>query len=112
MNLNELKFLYDIVKSKYEYSDELLFGMHRSNFDIPSKDFYASYYLNVENRKINTNIKGKYYDLASDEILSTYKNYDLFCINTGGGKEYTEEDRQKARNVMSTIFPEKTQYES
>ncbi len=107
-NLNEIKELYDIINSKYKYADYCLRGLKRSKYDMWMVALYPFYFLNKEDRKINTNITHRYFDMAAKDINN---NYNLFCINTGGNREYSDIERLKAKIKMEQFFPEPTKYE-
>ena len=107
-NLNEIEELYNIINSKYKYADYCLRGLKRNKYDMWMVALYPFYFLNKENRKINTNITYRYFDMAAKDINN---NYNLFCINTGGGKDYSDIERLKAKIKMEQFFPEPTKYE-
>ena len=107
-NLNEIEELYNIINSKYKYADYCLRGLKRSKYDMWMVVLYPFYFLNKENRKINTNITYRYFDMSAKDINN---NYNLFCINTGGGKAYSDIDRLKAKIKMEKFFPKPTKYE-
>jgi len=113
LNLSELKSLYNVVKKQYPDWKDCLEAKTRELNAFVFQDFYNFYYLNADNRKINKKIKYKYFDLADKNIVNAVKKnkYDLFCINTGGGREYTDEERLRARKAMNELFPDKTKYE-
>ncbi len=107
-NLNEIKELYDIINSKYKYADYCLRGLKRSKYDMWMVALYPFYFLNKENRKINHDITHRYFDMGAKNINN---NYHLFCINTGGNREYSYIERLKAKIKMEQFFPEPTKYE-
>ena len=113
INLSELKSLYDVVRNKYPHWKDCILAKNRKLNAIVFQDFYNFYHLNADDRKINNNIKYKYFDLANKNIVDDInKNkYDLFCINTGGGRNYTNEERLKARETMNKLFPDKSVFE-
>lgn len=107
-NLDDIKHIHNIVKSEYKYADKCLYGLKRGKYDMWMSTFSPYYYLNKENRKVNKNITYRYFNMSSNKIN---KNYNLFCINTGCGK-YSELERKNARDIMQSLFPKSTKYES
>ena len=113
INLSELKEIYDIIKNEYKYAEEALESKFKNRNSFVTADLYSFYNLNKNDRKINDKIKYEYFDMADENIIEKQDKYryDLFCINTGGDRNYTTEERLKAKEIMNKLFPEKTEYE-
>ena len=107
-NLSENKEIYDIVKKHYKKQQEFLNETYRSEYSLVNAEVYNFYVLNKYNRKIN-NIPSAYIDLAHAKNHSF--DYKLFCINTGGDRNYTEQEYSDAKLTMMKLFPHKTEYE-
>ena len=107
VNLNELKEIYNIVYIS-EYRQVTLNTLYRHIGFIQFQTFYLSYNFIKHNKKIR-NIPYKYIDI-NDSIISDYKKYSLFCINTGSFK-YSNLTFYKAKITMEYLFPYPTPYE-
>lgn len=107
-NLSELKEVYDLVKNNYDYADACLKAIKRDNKALQQQTMYDFYVLNKYNRRINR-MRGNYIDLGS--VSTANFNYDLFCINTGGNREYLDAEYFKSKIIMNKLFPQVTYYE-
>ena len=107
-NLDENKEIYDLVKKEYDKQHEFLNELYRSKYSLVNCELYNFYVLNKYKRKINQ-IPMAYIDLAKTKNRSF--NYKLFCINTSGDLNYTEQVYSDAKLTMTRLFPNKTKYE-
>ena len=73
-----------------------------------AKQFVMVYTFNGYLRKVNL-IKYSYIDV--DNTINGNYNANLFCINTGGNKDYESISYKEARIAMNKLFPEPTPYE-
>lgn len=107
-NLSENKEVYDVVKNNYEHQKSCLEAIYRERNSLVGPQVYNFYVLNKYNRKINK-VPSAYIDLSETKNRSF--NYKLFCINTGGSRDYTEQEYSDAKLTMMNLFPHKTKYE-
>lgn len=107
-NLSELKEVYDLVLNNYEYKDSCINAKQREMHSLQHQYLYSFYVLNKYHRKINK-IPSAYIDLAKAKNSSF--DYELFCINTGGNRNYTGQEYSDAKLTMKKLFPHKTEYE-
>lgn len=107
-NLKDSKELYDLVNSRYKYAKECLGSTYRHKSQLTNKALYNNYFLNKENRKIGK-IDCAYIDMGTAGWANF--NRQLFCINTAGGRVYSNWERKNAKNRMKKLFPRKSIYE-
>ena len=107
-NLSDLKEIHDIVEKRYKYANIMLKEKKRSYYDMQHQSFYSFYALNKWYRKRNS-VSGSYVDLG--EIKFANFNVPLFCINTGGNRNYLKQEYAFARVIMNKLFPKRSLYE-
>ena len=109
VNIHDVKEIFDLVKEKYEYANELLYSKERNIFNIQFQTFYNSYALNIKKRKVHS-IPRKFIGL---EQLKKKVNLDveLFVINTSGGDRYKESDFLRLKKILESKFNQSTPYE-
>jgi len=109
VNIHDVKEIFDLVKEKYEYANELLYSKERNVFNIQFQTFYNSYALNIKKRKVHS-IPRKFIGL---EQLKKKVNLDveLFVINTSGGDRYKESDFLRLKKILESKFNQSTPYE-
>ena len=107
INTNDLKEVYDLIyESKYRQAT--LDALYRHPETLQFQTAVMVYTFNKYFRKVSL-VKYKYIDVAS----AINGNYDasLFCINTGGNKDYSKISHLKAKIAMNKLFPNPTEYE-
>jgi hypothetical protein len=108
LNLNDLKEIYEFIKSNYAYANQTLFSTFRTMFGLQSQSLFNSYLLNVKKRKVNS-IPYAYYDLGA--VKDKNLDIELFVINTSGDRKYTELQKKIAKDLLEKKFSKPTPYE-
>ena len=107
-NIQDLKEIYNLVINNYEYANETLNSVERHILTLQTQHFVDLYELNIKNRKVHS-IKCHVFPM---NLLKLDKlNVELFSINTGGDKLYTEEEYRNQNEIMQLRFPNPTPYE-
>ena len=101
VNIRYVKEIYDLVKEKYEFANELLYSKVRTVYDIQFQTFYNSYALNIKKSKVHI-IPRKFIELKKLKTASL--NYELFVINTSGESKYSNENFIYLKNVLKKKF--------
>lgn len=107
VNVKDLKEIYDLV-SKSKYKNGTLDSLYRDIETIQFQTAVMVYTFNGYLRKVNL-IKYSYID-AEQTIKGNY-NAALFCINTGGNKDYSDISFKEEKIAMNKLFPYPTPYE-
>ena len=108
-NIQDLKEIYELVVNNYQYANETLNSLVRHILTLQTQHFVDLYEFNVKHRKVNS-LKFNVFPMDLLRLHSLYST-DLFAINTGGDKVYTEEEYKNQREIMQLRFPNKTPYE-
>ena len=109
ININYVKEIYDLIKNKYKYANELLYSKQRTIYDFQFQTLYNTYTLNIKKAKVHT-IPRIFYDinqLKKDVDL----DIELFVINTSGENNYTDIDFQNLKKALESKFGEAIPYE-
>ena len=107
-NIKDLKEIYDLVVNNYQYANETLNSIERHILTLQTQHFVDLYEMNIKKRKVHTipfNV------IPMNLLKLNYMQTELFAINTGGDRIYTEEEYQKQRELMKQRFPSPTPYE-
>ena len=109
ININYVKEIYDLIRAKYKFSDEILYSKQRTPYDIQFQTFYNLYTINIKKGKAHS-IPRVFYDLK--QLRKSYNlDIELFVINTSGDINYTQDDFENLKNALKQKFPNPTQYE-
>ena len=109
LNTRYVKEIYDLVKEKYQYANELLFSKERTVYDIQFQTLYNAYVLNIKKGKVHT-IPRKFYDLSQLKKRIDL-NFELFVINTSGENKYNNSEFQNLQKILEYKFSKPTPYE-
>ena len=107
INANDLKEVYDLIYES-KYRNATLEALYRHPETLQFQTAVMVYTFNKYFRKVNF-VKYSYIDVAG-AINGNYDS-DLFCINTGGNKDYSKLSHLKAKIAMNKLFPIPTEYE-
>ena len=107
INVKDLKEIYDLIYNS-QYRNATLEALYRHLETLQFQTAVMVYTFNGYLRKVNL-IKYSYIDV--DNTLNGNYNANLFCINTGGNKDYESISYKEARIAMNKLFPEPTPYE-
>ena len=107
-NVKDLKEIYDLVVNNYQYANETLNSIERHVLTLQTQHFVDLYEMNIKKRKVHTipfNV------IPMNLLRISYMQIELFAINTGGDRVYTEEEYKKQTELMKKRFPTPTPYE-
>ena len=107
-NVKDLKEIYDLVVNNYQYANETLNSIERHILTLQTQHFVDLYEMNIKKRKVHTipfNV------IPMDLLKLNYMQTELFAINTGGDRLYTEEEYKRQTQLMKLRFPTPTPYE-
>ena len=107
INVKDLKEVYDLIH-KSKFREPTLDSLYRNSDTLQFQTAVNIYTFNKYSRKVNL-IKHSYID-AEYTIKGDY-DAQLFCINTGGNKDYSKLSHLKAKISMNKIFPVPSKYE-
>ena len=107
VNVKDLKEIYDLVYNS-KYRNGTLDSLYRDIETIQFQTAVMVYTFNGYLRKVNL-VKYSYID-AEQTIKGNY-NAELFCINTGGNKDYLDISFKEEKIAMNKLFPYPTPYE-
>ena len=107
-NVKDLKEIYDLVVNNYQYANETLNSIERHVLTLQTQHFVDLYEINIKKRKVHTI---PFTVIPMNLLKLNYMNTELFAINTGGDRVYTEEEYKKQRELMKLRFPNPTPYE-
>ena len=109
LNTHYIKEIYDLVKAKYQYANELLYSKERTVYDIQFQTIYNAYALNVKKGKVHI-IPRKFFDLL-DMKKKIDLDVELFVINTSGENKYNNLDFHLLQKKLEAKFSNPTPYE-
>ena len=107
-NVKDLKEIYDLVVNNYQYANETLNSIERHILTLQTQHFVDLYEMNIKKRKVHSisfNI------IPMNLLKLNYMQTELFAINIGGDRVYTEEEYKKQTQLMKLRFPTPTPYE-
>ena len=107
-NIKDLKEVYDLVSKNYQYANETLNSLERHILTLQTQHCIDLYELNIKKRKVHSI---KYNVIPMNLLKLVYMNTELFVINTGGDRLYTEEEYKRQKQLMKLRFPDPTPYE-
>ena len=107
-NIKDLKEIYDLVSKNYQYANETLNSIERHILTLQTQHCVDLYELNIKKRKAHPI---KYNVIPMNLLKLSYTNTELFAINTGGDRLYTEEEYKRQKELMRLRFPNPTPYE-
>ena len=109
LNVKDLKEIYEFVKEKYKYANEILNSTIRNVYEIQFQTFYNIFILNTKNRKVHT-IPRKFLDLM-DLRKKFDLNIELFVINTSGENKYNDNDFANLKKCLEMKYNIPTPFE-
>jgi hypothetical protein len=107
-NVKDLKEIYDLIVNNYQYANETLNSIERHILTLQTQHCVDLYEFNIKKRKVHTIPS---YVLPMDTLALSYMYIELFAINTGGDKIYTESEYKRQKELMKQRFPIPTPYE-
>ena len=105
---SDLKELFNLIDNSKEFKYPTLYALYRNAKSLQYQTSLIIYAFNKYKRKVNK-IDSKYID-AAHALMGNY-NFKLFCINTGGDKDYSKLSFMKMKITLEKLFPLPTKYE-
>ena len=105
---SDLKELFDLIDNSKDFKYPTLYALYRNTKSLQYQTSLVIYSFNKYKRKVNK-ISHNYID-AADAITGNF-DFNLFCINTGGNKDYSEFSFMKMKITMEKLFPSPSKYE-
>ena len=110
LNIFDVKEIFDLIKDKYIYANEILYSKIRTVYDIQFQTFYNAFALNIKKRKAHS-IPRRFIELKNlrrqDDL-----DIELFVINTSGENNYTEHNFENLKTMLEFKFRNPTKYET
>ncbi len=107
-NVKDLKEIYDLVVNNYQYANETLNSIERHILTLQTQHFVDLYEMNIKKRKVHSI---SFNVIPMNLLKLNYMQTELFAINIGGDRVYTEEEYKKQTQLMKLRFPTPTPYE-
>ena len=105
LNMDDLKEIYNLVVSKYNYANETLYATKRNIFTPQPQYLFSLYGLNVKKRKVHS-LSYNFIDIL--QVKQEYLRTKLFAISIK--REFSNYFDQLKRE-LEIRYPEKTKYE-
>ena len=106
LNINDLKEIYNLIKTKYKYANETLYSNQKNIFNLQPQLLFSFFALNIKKRRVNSI---PYNNLALSQIRKNYLYEKLIGISSGG-KEYTNLN-EIGKKILSERFNFPHKYE-
>lgn len=106
LNINDLKEIYNLIKTKYKYANETLYSNQKNIFNLQPQLLFSFFALNIKKRRVNSI---PYHNLALSQIRKNYLYEKLIGISSGG-KEYTNLN-EIGKKILSERFNFPHKYE-
>ena len=106
LNINDLKEIHNLIITKYQYVNEVLYSHERNIFNLQPQVLFSLYGLNIKKRKVHSI---QYNHLGIEQIHFNYLYSKLIGINTGGN-EYTI-SHEKGKIILASRFNFPHKYE-
>jgi len=106
--VKDLKEIYDLVVNNYQYANETLNSIERHILTLQTQHFVDLYEMNIKKRKVHSI---SFNVIPMNLLKLNYMQTELFAINIGGDRVYTEEEYKKQTQLMKLRFPTPTPYE-
>ena len=106
LNINDLKEIYNLIKTKYKYANETLYSNQKNIFNLQPQLLFSFFALNIKKRRVNSI---PYHNLALSQIRINYLYTKLIGISSGG-KEYTNLN-EIGKKILSERFNFPHKYE-
>lgn len=108
VKISDIEEIHNHIVNYYEYVNITFFSKERTLYDLQMQTLYMAYVKNKYDRKVSK-VSSEFYDLVKIRKIQ-YNNKDLFVINKSN-RRYNPLYLKKEKNILYTLFPEKTIYE-
>ena len=108
VKISDIEEIHNHIVNYYEYVNITFFSKERTLYDLQMQTLYMAYVKNKYDRRVSK-VSSEFYDLLKIRKVENNRK-DLFVINKSN-RRYNPLYLKKEKNILYTLFPEKTIYE-
>ena len=109
LNIYDVKEIYNLVKEKYQYANEILISKEKIIYDIQFETLYNAYAINILKRKVHS-LQSKFLDL-NQLNKNAISDIELFALNISRDNKYNINHFKNLKQVLESKFNNPTPFE-